>query len=285
MNVKDWFERARKEKFAIGAFNVDTLETLKAVGQAAKNKKAPVIIEASKGESEFLGPHNLVSVVENLRKELGIVAILNLDHSPTFADAKVGVEAGFDYVHLDGSSLPYGENVKQTKMTVELAHPKGILVEGEMDKIPGGSSVHQEGVAQGVLTNPDKAAEFVSLTGIDTFASFIGNAHGLYSTEKKLNLELLKKIKEALPNTYLSLHGGSGISADQIKAAIEGGIQKINVNTEIRAIYREFLETALKGNPSEMAMYKVLPSVVNAVQKLVEKKIELFEATGKAAYV
>lgn len=282
MNAKSWLERAKKEKFAIGAFNVGNLETLRAVGLAAKNKNAPVIIEASKGEVNFLDPHNLVSMVADLRKELGIEVILNLDHSPTFDDAKVGVEAGFDYIHLDGSSLPYEENVRQTKMIVELAHSKGLLVEGEMDKIPGGSSIHSGTVEAGVKTDPAKAAEFVKETGIDTFASFIGNAHGLYSNQKNLDLDLLKRIREVLPDTYLSLHGGSGISDIQVKSAVELGINKINVNTEIRQLFRQELEGELKENPDEVTMYKIMPEVIEKIRELVESKIELFGAADKA---
>ena len=273
MDAKYWFKRSREERFAIGAFNVGNLETLKAIVEAAKNKKAPVIIEASPGESGFMGYTNLVDLVQNYRDE-GAEVILNLDHATEFEKVKMAFDAGFDYLHFDGGQIEFEENVKIAKQIVDMAHPKGIMVEGEVDHITGSSALHTgEKVAaeqaKGNYSDPAKAKEFVERTGVDTYASFIGNAHGLYADEKRLDLERLKQIREAIPDTFLSLHGGSGVNSEDIKAAIEIGINKINVNTEMRSAYRQELEERLKES-DEVAMYKLYPEIIEEVQKVVQ---------------
>ena len=282
MNAREWFEKSRNEKFAIGAFNVGNLETLEAIVAAAKAKKAPVIIEASPGESSFMGYNNLVDLVQNYKDE-GAAIILNLDHATEFEKVKQAFEAGFDYLHFDGGQIEFEENVKIAKQIVEMAHPKGIMVEGEVDHITGSSALHTgEKVAseqaKGNYSDPEKAREFVYRTGVDTYASFIGNAHGLYADEKRLDLNRLKDIRKAIPNTFLSLHGGSGINHEDIRSAIEIGINKINVNTE--SAYRKELEEQLESS-EEVAMYKLYPEIMEEVQKVVEDKIDLFGSTGK----
>lgn len=284
MTARDWFERAKKEKFAIGAFNVGNLETLQAIVRAAAIKKSPVIIEASPGESEFMGYDNLVDLVENYRKA-GTEIILNLDHATEFEKVKEAFDAGFDYLHFDGGKLEFEENVTIATQVVQMAHPKGIMVEGEVDHITGSSAIHTDvqvetEQAKGNYSDPGKAKEFVTRTGVDTYASFIGNAHGLYANEKRLDLNRLKEIKDALPNTYLSLHGGSGVNQEDIKGAIEIGINKINVNTEMRNAYRKELEVELQKS-DEVAMYKLYPEITREVQNVVEDKIDLFGSGGK----
>jgi fructose-bisphosphate aldolase class II len=284
MTARDWFERARKERFAIGAFNVGNLETLQAIVRAAVIKKSPVIIEASPGESEFMGAANLVDLVKNY-KEAGTEIILNLDHATEFEKVKEAFAAGFDYLHFDGGKLDFEENVKIATQVVALAHPKGVMVEGEVDHITGSSALHtgvqvETEQAKGNYSDPQKAKEFVDRTGIDTYASFIGNAHGLYANEKRLDLNRLKEIRAAIPNTFLSLHGGSGVNKDDIKSAIEIGINKINVNTEMRNAYRKELEVKL-AKSEEVAMYKLYPEIIEEVQKVVMDKIDLFGSGGK----
>jgi len=285
MNAREWFEKSRNEKFAIGAFNVGNLETLEAIVAAAKAKKAPVIIEASPGESSFMGYNNLVDLVQNYKDE-GAAIILNLDHATEFEKVKQAFEAGFDYLHFDGGQIEFEENVKIAKQIVEIAHPKGIMVEGEVDHITGSSDLHTgEKVAseqaKGNYSDPQKAREFVERTGVDTYASFIGNAHGLYADEKRLDLNRLEEIRKAIPNTFLSLHGGSGVNQEDIRRAVDIGINKINVNTEMRSTYRRELEEQL-GASGEVAMYKLYPEIIEEVQKVVEGKINLFGSAGKA---
>lgn len=286
MSAKDWLEKAKKEKFAIGAFNVGNLETFKAIAIAANHKKSPVIIESSPGETNFMGAENVVDLAKNYSAEFGIPILVNLDHSTTLEDCQKGIDAGYDLIHCDGSKLSYEKNVQLTKKVAELAHDKGLICEGELDHIGGSSEVHQGSAGDEAskipMTEPEKAAEFVEKTGIDIFAAFIGNVHGLYlGQEKKLDIGRLKKIA-GVTNACLSLHGSSGTPEQFVKEAIKNGIVKVNLNTEIRQAFKDSFEKVLKEYPDEYAMYKVEGSVIDTIQRLVEHKIELFGSTGKA---
>ncbi len=286
MTSREILEQAQRQGYAIGAFNAANIETLKAIAGAAGNLRAPVIAESSQGETEFIGAKNLVALVKNLREEVGAPILINLDHSPSLESARQGIAAGYELIHINASKLPYEENVKVTKTVVEEAHAQGLLVEAELTSIAGTSALHpgekaEDVVAKETLTDPGRAEDFVGRTGIDTLAVSIGNVHGVYETAKKLDFALLKTLRERL-GCFFSLHGGSAISADQIRKAIEvGKIVKINVNTELRVAFKETLEKTLKGT-KEVAVYKFMPQVIAAVQKVIEGKIELFGSAGKA---
>jgi len=286
MNPREWLQKSQDEGFAIGAFNVDNLEIFKAVVAAAVVKKSPVMMEFSDGEVKFLELHNIVDLVKNAEEEHGIDILLNLDHSPEEANVEEAIEAGFELVHFDGSKKPYDENVKVCKEVVPKAHAKDLTVEGEIDHIAGSSNVHKDQITleeiKDGFTKPEKAKQFVAETGVDIFAAFFGNVHGVYPVQPSIDIELVEKIREALPNTFLSMHGGSGISDEEVRQAIEiGKIVKINVNTEMRKAFREGLEKALKENPDQYAVYKLMPDVINNVQKVVEHKIDVFGSGGK----
>lgn len=279
-NAQNWFEKARQEGFAIGAFNAANLETIKAIVGAATKLRSPVMIEASDGEVNYIGKKQLVALVRAFEQEVGIPILLNLDHAPTRESVVEAIDAGFDYVHFDGSKLPYEENVRITKELALRAHEKGILIEGEMDSITGSSEDHTEEQVTGyqvsrLYTDPEKARQFVEATGIDTFASFVGNAHGLYQGEKRIDLERLHAIRFTLPASFLSLHGGSGIPDEDIREAIKLGIVKINVNSELRIAFRDTLQKVLTES-HDVVIYKFMPPVIKAVQKVVEEKIKLF---------
>lgn len=286
MTAIDWLKKAKAEKFAIGAFNVGNLETFKAIVLAASNKKSPVIIESSPGETDWMGAQNIVDLARNYSEEYGVPILVNLDHSETLEDCEKAITVGYDLIHFDGSKLPLEENLEILKQVVTLAHSKGLTVEGEMDHITGSSEVHQgsavEEAAKGKFTNPEEAKKFVEESGIDVFASFFGNVHGVFSGgDESLHLEILEKIVSLLPNTYFSLHGGSGIPDDQVKQAIERGIVKVNVNTEMRQGFKDSLEKVLSENPEEYAMYKIEQPVLEAVQKIVEHKMDVFGSANK----
>jgi fructose-bisphosphate aldolase class II len=284
MNSRSWFQKARSEKFAIGAFNVANIETFHAVVNAARNLRAPVIVESSPGETRHFGAKELVAIVKVAREETKLPIFLNLDHADLESEAMAGIKAGYDLVHFDGSKLPYEENLKQTKEVVAAGHKKGLLVEAEIEHITGSSEVHTERaeVAQGLglYTDPVRAREFIRTTRADTLAVFIGNVHGTYQTPEKLDLGLMEKIKKTVP-AYFSLHGGSGIPDGQVREAIKRGIVKVNVNTELRVAYRKTLERELGSHPHEVAMYKVMPEVIAALQAIVQKKIEVFGSAHK----
>jgi fructose-bisphosphate aldolase, class II len=285
LKAKELLAKADEEHFAIGAFNAANIETIKAVTNAAAELKAPIIIEASDGEINHVGIQQMVALVRTYEQQLGIPIILNLDHGKDVEMCTKAINAGFDYVHLDCGKLSFEEAVTNTKKVVALAHKKGVIVEGEIDHIEGSSADHTNERTEDVsnpklYTDPLKAKEFVEKTGIDVFASFVGNMHGIYATAKRLNLEILKKIKELLPNTYLSLHGGSGIVEEDIKGAIKLGIVKVNVNSELRIAFKMTLQTALNSS-NEIAAYKFMEQPIKEVQKVVETKIKMFGSAGK----
>lgn len=286
ISAREWLEKAKKEKFAIGAFNVGSLEALKAIALAAANKKSPVIIESSPGETAWMGADNIVDLAHNFSTDYNVPILVNLDHATTFEDCMIGISHGYDMIHVDGSKLSYAENVALTKSVVEIVKTKGLMSEGELDHIGGSSEVHAgaavDEAGKITMTDPDQAARFVQETGADIFAAFIGNVHGLYlESSKLLDITRLKSIASST-KAFLSLHGSSGISEDQIRAAIQEGIVKINLNTEIRQIFKDTFERALESNPEEYAMYKIEQPVLDEIQKLVEKKIELFGSANRA---
>lgn len=288
MNARDWFSKAQTEGYAIGAFNVDNLEIFKAICMAGKNKKSPVMLEFSQGEVGEFGLANIIDLVANAREEYGIPILLNLDHAKKVEDCLSAIKTGaFDNVHFDGSESPFEQNLENVKKVVAAARERDVLVEGEIDRVPGLSEVHEEEIDLDLIregyTKPEVAAEFVRETGIDIFAAVFGNVHGTYPTQPDLDFELLAKIKKMLPETFISLHGGSGIPAVQIKKAIEvGSIVKINVNTEIRIAFHDALSEKMGEDPDNITYYKMTPDIIGAVAAVVEAKIDIFGSAGKA---
>lgn len=279
-------ERARRGHYAIGAFNASSLETMKAIVQAAVSLKSPVIIEASGGEVAYMGTELLAAMAESLSQTHRVPIYVNLDHSKAEAEVKRAVNAGFDLVHYDGSEFPKTRNVAALKRVVPFAHKKGVLVEGEMDHITGSSEWHKGKRAEteqnpAMYTDPDAALAFVRATTIDIFASFIGNVHGVYANEERLNLELVKHLHRKLP-CFLSLHGGSGIKAADVKDAIRYGISKVNVNTEIRIAHVTALREAFRQNPAQVKWHELTGPSIAAMQTVIAQKIRVFGSAGKA---
>ncbi len=282
-------KRARKEHFALGAFNLDNQETLIAVARAAAAKKAPVLVEISQGEVEALGLENVRDMVDNYIEQYGIEMYINLDHSPSVDAAFAGIEAGFEFIHIDISQAKKdateAEIIKGTKKVVEYAKVTGALVESEPHYFGGSSNLHTEKIdydeIKKTFSTPEDAKAFVEATGIDTYAAAVGNLHGKYPVPKKLDLELLKTIRAAI-DCNISLHGGSGTPGHYFEEAVRIGISKININSDMRVAYRNTLEKVLKENPTEFAVIKLMDEVIDAVQKVVEAKIDMFNASGKA---
>ena len=283
MKAKKYFEKARNESFGIGAFNAANLESIKAVVGAASKLQSPVIIEFSPGEVEHMGVDQAVVLGRAFEKQYSVPIILNLDHGTDPEKIIQAIDAGFDYVHYDGGKVPFEEALKIGKMLADYAHSKGIMIEGEIDHIEGSSADYTNSkpdVDSKLYTDPNQAKEFIEKTGFDVFASFVGNLHGIYAESKNLNLDLLKKIQQTLPNTYLSLHGGSGIVEEDIKKAIEIGIVKINVNSELRIAFKMVLQDVL-NNSNEIASYKFMQKPIEEMQKVVEQKIKMFGSVNK----
>ncbi len=281
--------RARKGHYALGAFNLDNQETLIAVVRAAKNKNAPVLVEVSQGEVEALGLENVRDMVDNYRTQYGVEIYVNLDHSPSVESAKAGIDAGFEFIHIDISQANHdateAEIIAQTKEVVDYAKQTGALVESEPHYFGGSSNKHTETIdykeIQKTFSTPEGAKAFVAATGIDTYAAAIGNLHGQYPVPKKLDIELLTKIRAAIP-CNISLHGGSGTPLHYFEDAVRVGVTKININSDMRVAYRTTLEKVLAENKSEYAVVKLMDQVIAAVQKVVESKIDAFNAEGKA---
>lgn len=287
--ARELMQRARAEKFAVGAFNLDNQETLKAVVRAALAKKSPVLVEVSDGEVEALGLENIRDMVDNYKEELDLEIYINLDHSPTVEKAIEGIEAGFEFIHIDISQASHDASdediVGQTKQVVEYAKLTGALVESEPHYFGGSSNLHKEKIdyheIKKTFSTPESAKLFVEATGIDTFAAAVGNLHGKYPVPKKLDLELLQQIREVL-DCNISLHGGSGTPLHYFESAAKIGVSKININSDMRVAFRNTLEKVLDEHPDEFAVVKLMDEVISAVQGVVESKMDAFGSAGKA---
>jgi fructose-bisphosphate aldolase, class II len=284
-------QRSRQQHFAVGAFNIDNQETLIAVCRAAKAKQSPVLVEVSHGEVKAMGLDNIRDMVDNYQREYGLEIYINLDHSPGVDDAKRGVDAGFEFIHVDISQADHDATREQiiakTEEVVEYARFTGAVVEAEERYFMGSSNVHKEDIdfeeVKRYMTKPDEAADFVTKTGIDTFAAQVGNLHGRYPVPKQLDLELMQRIRDAI-DCNISLHGGSDTPGHYFKEAAKIGVSKVNNNSDLRYAFRTTLERILKENPDEFAIVKLMPPVYEAVQKVVEEKIDTFGPENKAIF-
>jgi len=283
------YQRTRAQRFAVGAFNIDNQETLIAVSRAAQKLNSPVLVEVSDGEVKAMGLENIRDLVDNYKAEYGVEMYLNLDHSPTVDDCKRAIDAGYEFIHIDISQANHDatteEIIEKTKEVVEYARFTGALVESEPHYFAGGSNVHHEGIdyeeIKKTFSTPEAAKDFVEKTGVDTFAAAIGNLHGKYDVPKELDLELLGRIRAAL-DCQISLHGGSGTPLHFFEDASKQGVSKININTDMRIVFRDTLEKVLREHPDEYAVVKLMPEVYEAVQVVVEDKIGAFGSAGKA---
>ncbi|MBJ58260.1 ketose-bisphosphate aldolase [Candidatus Saccharibacteria bacterium] len=282
-------QRSRQQHFAVGAFNIDNQETLIAVARAAQKLNAPVLVEVSDGEVKAMGLENLRDLVDNYKAEYGIEMYINLDHSPTVEACKRAIDAGYEFIHIDISQANHDaseeEIIEKTREVVEYAAFTGALVESEPHYFGGSSNVHTEAInyeeIKKTFSTPEGSRSFVEATGIDTFAAAVGNLHGKYPVPKELDLELLSRIREAI-GCQISLHGGSGTPLHYFEEAAKIGVSKININSDMRYVFRKELERVLAENPDEYAVVKLMPTVYEAVQAVVEEKIMAFGSAGKA---
>lgn len=271
------FEKAEKENFAIAQFNFSTLSQFWGIIRTAKANNVPFILGTSEGESNYIGLKTATALLETAKEKYEINAFLNLDHAKSFNYIKKAIEAGYDMVHFDGSSLPLERNIAETKKIVSFARKRGVIVEGELGHIKGHSTLHKREIKilKEELTSPDIAKEFFKKTGVNLLAVSIGSFHGICKKEPHLDLERLFMIKKEIgQKAFLVLHGGSGIKNSDIKKAIKRGVRKININTELRIAWKRGIEKAVK-KPDEITPYKILPIVEKEVQKVVNKKIKL----------
>ncbi len=291
LKARDLMRRSREQHFSVGAFNVDSLSSLTAIARVAKRLNSPVMIEVSKSEIDYIGRKNIRDLVDNCKTEYGVEMYINLDHGPSVEEAKLAIEAGFEFIHIDISqadhNAPMEEIINKTKEVVEYAKLTGALVEGEPHYFGGSSNVFNENIdydeVRKTFTKPEEAKDFIEQTGIDTFAAAIGNLHGKYNGPKQLDIDLLSRIRQTIdPSVNISLHGGSGTPLRYFIEAASVGVSKVNINTDLRYTYRTMLDKVLADNPHEYAVFKLMPAVNQAIESVVEDKIKSFGSEGKA---
>lgn len=281
-NLRQVLEEARENKRAVGHFNIANIEVLRGIFNAAKKLNLPVIIGVSEGERDFIGIKQSVALVKSLREEFDYPIFINADHTYSFDRVKEAVDAGFDSVIFDGAKLQVEDNIKITKECVDYARSvnPSVLIEAELGYIGQSSKLLDEvpeGVSLEQLTTPEDAKRFVEETGVDLFSPSVGNIHGMLknASNPNLNIDRIKEIREVV-GVPLVLHGGSGISDDNFKEAVEAGISLIHISTELRVAYRDALKKSLEENPDEVAPYRIMKPVVLAVEEKVNQRLRLF---------
>ena len=302
---KKMFEAAYAGQFAIGAFNVNNMEIIQGIMRAASEEKSPLILQVSAGARKYAGQTYIMKLVEAaLTEDPSIPVCVHLDHGPSFEMCRDCIDGGFTSVMIDGSSLPFEENIALTKKVVEYAHPRGVWVEAELGRLAG---IEEHVVSEGhSFTDPDEAVEFVEKTGCDSLAVAIGTSHGAYKLkgEAKLDFPRLKTICEKLPNYPLVLHGASsvpqefvelcnkyggnvggakGVPEDMLREAARMGVCKINVDTDIRLALTASIRQFMVEHPEAFDPRQYLKPAREAVYKMVARKIrDVMGSSGKA---
>lgn len=288
-SLRKVLQEADSNKFAVGHFNISDWVALKAVFEAARELSVPVVVGVSEGERKFTGVRQISAIVKSLRDEFAFPIFLNADHTHSLAGAIEAAKAGFDWIVFDVSTLPFEENVRQTKAAVEAlkAIRPEILVEGEIGDIGSGSEIHDAPPDLKSLTTPAQAKQFVEETGVDTLAPAVGNMHGMLKTmvagvaRKRLDINRIRAIKTEAP-IFMTLHGASGTDDNDLRAAIAAGITVVHINTEIRLAWRRGLDEALVKDANEIVPYKILPKAVNSVKQVVAARLALFRGASRA---
>ncbi len=305
ITTKEVFSRALKEDFAVGAFNVNNMEIIQGIVDAAKEENAPLILQVSAGARKYARPSYLVKLVEAAMEDTGLDIALHLDHGEDFDICKKCVDDGFTSIMIDGSKHPFEENIRLTKEVVDYAHSKGAVVEAELGKLAGVEDNIKVDARSATFTEPDEAVEFVERTGVDSLAIAIGTSHGAYKFkgEPYLDFSRLKEIHQKLPNTPLVLHGAStvlpefvkkcnayggnipgaqGVPEEMIREATAYGICKVNIDTDLRLAMTAEVRKFLIEKPEEFDPRKYLGPARDAIREMVRHKIKnVLNATNK----
>jgi fructose-bisphosphate aldolase class II len=300
---KDLMVPARKKGYGIGAFNVNNLEVVQAVAEAAVEEKSPAIVAVTPSAIKYGGLPYISMIVRTAAELAPVPMSLHLDHGEDFETAAKCVDAGFTSVMIDGSHLKFEDNIALTKRVVGVAHPKGVSVEAELGRLAGveESTVEEK---DAILTDPDSAKAFVERTGVDALAVAIGTSHGAYKfkAEPKLDFERLAQISREV-SLPLVLHGASsvpkwiiekaakygaqlegakGIPEEHIQKAISMGVAKINIDTDLRLAFTATVREVLANSPKEFDPRKILGPAKEAMKQVVKGKMRLFCSSGKA---
>lgn len=307
VTTKEMFEKSMKEHFAIGAFNVNNMEIIQGIVDAAAENVSPVILQASSSAIKYARINYLMKMVEAAVQEHPEIPIaIHLDHGPDFETCKMCIDAGFTSVMFDGSKYDFEENIKRTKEVVDYAHSKGVVVEAELGKLAGIEDDVNVSAEDSMYTDPKEAKEFVEKTGCDSLAIAIGTSHGAYKFkgEAKLRFDILAKVKELIPNTPIVLHGAStvipelvemcnkygadipgakGVPDEMLHKASLLGVSKINVDTDLRLAMTAQIRKIFTEEPSAFDPRKYLTPAREEVKNIVSHKIkDVFGSNNKA---
>ena len=306
VTTKEMFEKSMKEHFAIGAFNINNMEFIQAITDAANEAKSPVILQVSSSAIKYARMEYLIKMVEAAVATTDIPIALHLDHGPDFETCKKCIDAGITSVMIDGSKYDFEENIAITKQVVDYAHSKGVVVEAELGKLAGVEDEVNVSEDDARFTDPEQAKEFVERTGVDSLAIAIGTSHGAYKIkgDAKLRFDILQKIKEKLPNTPIVLHGASsvvpelvemcnsnggnipgakGCPDEMLKEAGRLGVSKINVDTDLRLAMTAQIRKVFADSPEAFDPRKYLGASRDLIKETVAHKInDVFCSNGKA---
>src|SRR5574344_910212 len=306
VTTKEMFNKSMQEHFAIGAFNVNNMEIIQGIVDAAAEEKSPVILQVSSSALKYARVPYLRKMIEAALEENDIPIVLHLDHGPDFEVWKLCVDSGFTSVMFDGSKYDFGENIRLTKQVVDYAHSKGVVVEAELGKLAGVEDDVNVASDDAMYTDPIQAKEFVERTGCDSLAIAIGTSHGAYKFkgEARLRFDILAKVKELIPNTPIVLHGSStvipelvemcnqyggnipgakGVPDEILHEASLSGVSKINVDTDLRLAMTAQIRKTFAEDPSIFDPRKYLGSAREQIKETVQNKIrDVFGSTDKA---
>lgn len=306
VTTKGMFEKSMKEGFAIGAFNINNMEIIQGIVDAAQKQNSPVILQASSGAIKYARIKYLMKMVEAAVEETNIPIAIHLDHGPDFETCKMCIDNGFTSVMIDGSKYSFEENVALTKKVVDYAHERGVVVEAELGQLAGIEDDVNVSEEDAKYTDPDQAKEFVERTRCDSLAIAIGTSHGAYKFkgEARLRMDILKQVKEKIPNTPIVLHGAStvipelvetcnsyggdipgakGVPDEILHEASLSGVSKINVDTDLRLAFTGEIRKSLVENPSAFDPRKYLTPAREKITEVVEHKIkDVFGSSNKA---
>ena len=281
VHIKEVVKRAKKGGYALGAFNIHSVESVLGVAQAAVKAKSPAIIQVSESTIDYMGLKPITHLVSTIAKNIAakVPIALHLDHGKSFESVLECINAGFTSVHIDASALPVDENIAITKQVVKFAHRKGVWVQGEVGSMIGGHG-NIRGRIEGIpIAELAEVIKFVKETGVDTLAAAIGTAHGVYKNED-INFPLLKKIVKQTKKTFV-LHGGSGLPDKKIKRAIKEGVDIINIGSDIKIAFCQELIKNCKKNNKETDPRNLLRPTIGAVEKVALNKMKLFGSANR----
>ena len=276
VTMKEILDHAKKGGYGVTAPNVQSEDTVRAVLEVAEEYHAPMIVDVNAFIHTDL-PW-FIHMIRDLAEKVSVPVAINLDHGKSYEDIMLGINSGFTSIMVDRSSLSYEENVEQTKEVVKMCKPLGISVEAELGHVGMGNNYAVDGVNN--LTVPNEAADFIKETGVDCLAVAIGTAHGRYTGTPHIDLERLKQLFEACGDTPLVLHGGSGTGDENLRKAVQSGIQKVNLATELIVAGKEELEGFIKD--PNFDKWKLIPAFKKGYKDRLAHYVELFDQAGKA---